>query len=187
MKRVMNCTALYSVLLALAATFLWMFFRWNALLFIAITAGTVFYHIGVRLLIGCTFDRLLNNQVDFRNKWFQPFSLEKSLYESFHVKQWKKKLPTYNASLFDPSLHSWADIAKAMCQAELIHEANIIVSFVPILFSVWFGCFPVFLITSVLAAGYDFLFVILQRYNRPRVLRLAAREASSSQKRQMET
>ena len=69
-----------------------------------------------------------------------------------------------------------------MCQAELVHEVNIAVSFVPILFSVWVGALPVFVITSILAAGYDLLFVILQRYNRPRVLRLAMRRERQSVK-----
>ena len=86
-------------------------------------------------------------------------------------------MPTYDSSLFDPTLHSWEEIAKAMCQAELVHEVNIAASFVPILLAVWVGALPVFVITSVLAAGYDLLFVMLQRYNRPRVLRLAMRKS----------
>ena len=64
-----------------------------------------------------------------------------------------------------------------MCQAELVHEVNAAVSFVPLLFSVWVGAFPIFLITSIIAAGFDLLFAVIQRYNRPRVMRLAVRTA----------
>jgi hypothetical protein len=89
-------------------------------------------------------------------------------------------MPTYDSALFDPSLHSWTEIARAMCQAELVHEANVIASFIPLFFSVWFGAFSIFMTTSVLAAMYDLLFVLLQRYNRPRVLRMVAREEQRS-------
>lgn len=176
----MKCWALISGLLVLAGTILFALFKWSILLSIIITAGTVFYHVGIRLLIGCAFDRFLNNRTDFRKRWYQVASWEKALYEKLRVKQWKKQMPTYDAALFDPSLHSWVDIARAMCQAELVHEVNAAVSFVPLFFSACFGALPVFAITSVLAAGYDMLFVILQRYNRPRVLHLAAREEQRS-------
>jgi len=54
----------------------------------------------------------------------------------------------------------------------MVHEVIVALSFVPVIFSVWFESFGVFLITSVLAAGFDMMFVIMQRYNRPRLVRL---------------
>jgi hypothetical protein len=180
MERVMKRWALVSGLLTLAGTGLFLLCKEEVLLTIAITAGTVFYHVSIRLLIGWVFDRFLNNRADLHNKWYQTAPREKALYEKLRVKQWKKKMPTYDAALFDPALHSWTDIARAMCQAELVHEVNAAASLVSLSFSVWFGAFPVFLITSVLAAGYDLLFAILQRYNRPRVLRLAAGQTRRS-------
>lgn len=59
-----------------------------------------------------------------------------------------------------------------MCQAELVHEVNVILSFLPVVFSYWFGALAVFIVTSLLAALFDMIFVIMQRYNRPRILRL---------------
>ena len=50
-----------------------------------------------------------------------------------------------------------------------------VLSFVPVAFSVWFGSLGVFLITSFAAFLFDSVFVILQRYNRPRLMRLAGR------------
>ena len=64
------------------------------------------------------------------------------------------------------------EIAQAMCQAELVHETIVILSFVPVAFSAVFGAFWVFLITSLCAAAFDLMFVIIQRYNRPRIIRL---------------
>jgi hypothetical protein len=81
-------------------------------------------------------------------------------------------MPTYDSSLFDPALHTWDEIAQAMCQSELVHEWNALLSFLPLLAAIRFGAFWVFLITSLLSAGYDLLFVAMQRFNRPRVLRM---------------
>lgn len=65
-------------------------------------------------------------------------------------------MPTYDQALFDPKLHSWEEIAKAVCQAELVHEVNIAVSFVPLFFAIWVGGFPVFLITPCAGSGIRF-------------------------------
>ena len=81
-------------------------------------------------------------------------------------------MPTYDNSLFDLSKHSLDEIAQAMCQSELVHETITIFSLVPILFSIWFGAFWVFFITSVLGALFDLMFVIMQRYNRPRIIKI---------------
>ena len=42
----------------------------------------------------------------------------------------------------------------------------------PIAAGVRFGAYPVFIITSVLAAACDMAFVVMQRYNRPRLIKL---------------
>lgn len=176
MKRVMKGWALVSGCCTFLCLLLWHGTKQDILLTAAITAGTIFYHIGIRLVIGYAFDVLLRNQTNYQRKWYRVSPWEKRLYNKLKVKGWKQKMPTYDTALFDPSLHTWEEIAKAMCQAELVHETNIVASFVPLLFSIWLGAFPVFLVTSLLAAGYDGLFVMLQRYNRPRVLRLAERK-----------
>jgi hypothetical protein len=80
--------------------------------------------------------------------------------------------PTFEPNVFNPKLHTWDEIAQAMCQAELVHETIVILSFVPVAFSAVFGAFWVFLITSLCAAAFDLMFVIIQRYNRPRIIRL---------------
>ena len=90
-------------------------------------------------------------------------------------------MPTYESELFDPKTHSWAEIAQAMCQAELIHETIVLLSFLPILAGIRFGAYPVFIITSVLAAMVDMMFVIIQRYNRPRILRLTEKFSKRTQ------
>ena len=110
---------------------------------------------------GGIFDRLLRNRVDPNRKWFQVGKVEQKLYEILKVKKWKSYLPTYDPDAFDKRQRTWGEIAGAMCQAELIHETIAALSFLPILASIWFG-----------APLFDLTFVMIQRYNRPRVLKI---------------
>jgi hypothetical protein len=80
-------------------------------------------------------------------------------------------MPTYDPSLFSLQNHTLREILGANCQAEVVHEVIMLLSFVPIAFVPLFGAFPVFLMTSVLATLYDSLFVLMQRYARPHLLR----------------
>ncbi len=139
---------------------------------LAITAGTVFYHFSMRLLVGGIFNKLMHNDADFNKKWFQITKAEQKLYDALKLKKWKKHLPTYDPSVFDTRLHTLEEIAKATCQAELVHETIALLSFLPIVASAWLGSAEVFIITSVLSAAFDLCFAALQRYNRPRLLKI---------------
>ena len=138
----------------------------------AIIFGTITYHFVMRLLVGLGFNSIMRNKADYRKHWYQISKFEKALYKKLKVKKWKNKMPTYNSDLFNPKLHTWNDIAQAMCQAELVHETIVVLSFVPIVEGIWFGEYPVFVVTSILAAMFDMIFVIIQRYNRQRVIRM---------------
>lgn len=142
----------------------------------AISFGTCFYHFTMRLLVGHTIDRIMGNKADYSKRWYQLRPFEVQLYRRLQVKKWKGNLPTYDPRCFDPKLHSWDEIAQAMCQAEIVHEVIVGLSFLPLLGAIPFGSFGVFLTTSVLAACYDLSFVIIQRFNRPRILKFIAKE-----------
>ena len=147
------------------------------LLPLAITSGTIAYHFVMRLMVGLAFHATMQNQADYRKRWYQVSKREMAVYEKLKVKQWKRRMPTYDPALFDPRLHTWEEIVQAMCQAELVHETIAVLSFLPILAGVWFGEYPVFIVTSVLAAACDMVFVIMQRYNRQRVMKLLNRKS----------
>ena len=110
----------------------------------AITFGTTFYHLGIRLIIGYLFDAKYHNQMDYTNKWFTEKKFEQKLYKTIQVKKWKKWFPTMNPQDFDLKRHSMTEIVQVTCQAEVVHEVNMVLSFVPIVFSVWFGSLGVF-------------------------------------------
>jgi hypothetical protein len=95
-----------------------------------------------------------------------------AVHRAYEIRHGAGPMPTYDPESFDSRLRTWDEIAGAMCQAELVHEVIILLSFLPILASIPFGALPVFAITSVLAACYDGMFVIMQRYNRPRIVKL---------------
>ena len=157
-------------------TVLFQFYPADAILSLAITAGTICYHFAMRLLVGLLYNLFMRNKADYRKAWYHLRPWESPLYKWLHIKEWKAKIPTYNPELFDPRKHSWDEIVQAMCQSELVHETIVVLSFLPILASMWFGSIGVFVITSVLAAGIDMIFVIVQRYNRPRIIQIIERK-----------
>ena len=176
MKKIIKNITIISFILTLLFSAVYFHTENSASLSLAITMGTTLYHFAMRLVVGFFYDRIMNNKADLSRWWYQPKGFEKRIYNWLNVKNWKGIMPSYEPELFDPQKHTWNEIAQAMCQAELVHETIILLSFVPILFAKLFGAMPVFLITSFLAAAFDMIFVIMQRYNRPRVIRLAEKK-----------
>ena len=175
MKKAMITIAILSVICTVVCSCLYKASESEAAFAFAITFGTTAYHFLMRLGVGFIFDIIMDNKADYTKSWYRSRDWEKKLYERLNVKHWKGIMPTYDPSLFDQTQKSWDEIAQASCQAELVHETIILLSFVPIVFSIWFGALAVFVITSVLAALFDTVFVIMQRYNRPRIIRLIKR------------
>ena len=164
---------------AFILTISYAFIKSHFLLSAAITAWTFSYHLLMRLLVGWIIDQVMHNQANCYHKWFQLKKFEKTLYRILKIRRWKSKMPTYSPELFDANKHSYTEIAQAMCQAEIVHECIIVLSFLPVVLSFFLGDFWVFLLTSIAAALFDSLFVMMQRFNRPRVLKLAERRNKS--------
>lgn len=180
LPKVMQRAAALCFALAAAAALCYRHGGGGVFLSLAVTFGTVFYHLAVRLLAGALFQRGMQNRADYTKTWYRLRPWESRLYRFLRVKQWKGRLPTYRPESFSPKAHPYHEIAQAMCQAELVHEANILLSFVPVFAVRWFGAPGVFWGTSVCAALFDLLFVMVQRYNRARVVKLAQRESAAA-------
>lgn len=180
-KKSMYSITLISLIGLLASAAVYRFLAIRAAYTAAVAFGTTFYHLGMRLAVGLSIDAKYHNQMDHTKKWFRVGRSEQRFYEKIGVKKWKKRLPTFTPQNFQLKSHSVTEITQATCQAEIVHEINMVLSFVPVLFSRWFGSFGVFLLTSCAAFLFDGTFVIIQRYNRPRLLRLLKREKSGSQ------
>ena len=142
---------------------------------VAITCGTVFYHFAMRLAVGS----IVPNRLDPEHPWFRQTKFEGKLYKRLKLRRWKGKMPTYDPRLFSAQYYTPEQIVKNMCQAEVVHEVIILLSFIPLLFALLWDSFWVFFFTSVAAAAVDSIFVMMQRYNRPRLLKLLQRRAGS--------
>lgn len=142
---------------------------------LAITAGTCFYHFAMRLAVGALMPRILKPGAAER-PCFRQRSWEPGLYKTLKVKAWKSRMPTYNPDDFDPRKHSWEEILQSGCVAEAGHGLMVFLSFLPVLTVPVFGAAGVFWGTSVAAAAVDGSFVILQRFNRPRILKILQKE-----------
>lgn len=130
---------------------------------------TTLYHFLMRVIVGETVT-LIYGKKEFNNDsfWFKEHKFEKSIYEKLKVKKWKDKLITAKPEQFDIN-NDFGMILHNINQAEIVHEISIILSFVPMLFSLFLGYWYVFLIISIFASLIDLIFVIIQRYNRPRI------------------
>lgn len=137
-----------------------------------ITFMTFSYHFVMRLIVGAVINPLFGKKYDYNSKWFTQKPFEKKLYKFLKVKKWKEKVPTWSPGAFSLGNDTLHNIAMGMCGAEVVHEVIVVLSFVPILFSIEFGAPAVFVITSILAAAFDMIFVIVQRYNRPRIVKI---------------
>ena len=137
-----------------------------------ITFLTFSYHCVMRLVVGVGIDAIFKNRFNYKAKWFEAKFFEKKIYDFLRVKKWKSHIPAWSPESFDSKKHTYTEIARSMCQAELVHEVIIVLSFVPIIFSIEYGVPVVFICTSIFAAAVDSAFVIVQRYNRPRIIKI---------------
>ena len=142
---------------------------------VAITLGTAVYHYGLRLIAGEISAWAHRFALNPNNVWFQQKKWEPGLYRLLRLRKWKRKLPTYAPDSFALQKTSVAVVIQNTCHAEIVHEVLAMLSFVPVIFSIWFGAFVVFFLTSLAAAIVELVFSGLQRFNRPRLLRLQAK------------
>lgn len=176
--KVMQCTTIVTFAVTVVLALLYRSAHRDWLLSVAISTGTTFYHFAMRLLVGSIVPQIMSHPR--QRKWFQQKSFEPKLYAILKVKRWKDHMPTYDPTSFSLQENTLAQIADNCCVSEAVHEVIILLSFVPLLFSLWWGAFPVFLITSLLSALFDGCFAIMQRYNRPRLMRILAKKEANA-------
>lgn len=150
------------------------------LLTAAVIMGTVAYHLLVRLVIGGAVNLAMGNRGNPQSRWFRPRRWEPALYRRLGVKGWKRHMPTYVPELFSLKTHTPEEVAGAMCQAEAVHAIGAAACMLPVAAAKWFGALPVFLLISLASAGLELALVIVQRYNRPRILALARQKKGTA-------
>ncbi len=182
MKKTMKRITVVLIVLSVISVLLNLYFKTDLFLILSITFCTALYHFAMRLFVGEVCNKFIEPNLNCNSKWFKEKKFEKKLYKFLKVKKWKKFAPTYSPESFSLESNSKEDIIRTMCGAEVVHEIIIVLSFLPLLVSVQLNSVAEFVITSVIAALVDSIFVIIQRFNRPRVIKLLKRSERQSGK-----
>ena len=151
------------------------YFKNDVVLYTGVTAFIIVYQLGLRLLFGVLTtsfkDKLTTKQFLFKERKF-----EKKLYEVLKVKKWKKRALTYDPEAFNLRKNTKKQVLQTMLKSELDHWINELISLSTLLFALIWGEFGIFLVTCILAMLFDGQFILIQRFNRPRVERLIEKE-----------
>lgn len=161
------------------------FVKSSAVLWVGIVAFSILYHFWLRIIMG-NVTKLF--RIRHTQRWFREHRFERKLYNLLRVRRWKDKVLTYDPAAFSLEDHTLEEIADTTAKAETDHWVNELISLSTLLFAIPWGAFPVFLITAILGMLFDAQFIVVQRYNRPVVLRVLERqrrrEARRAQKRE---
>ena len=142
---------------------------------ITISVGVTLYHFAMRLAVGNVVNLIMKNEANHNSVWFREKSFEKKLYNLLRVRKWQKYVPTYSPETFDTNKKTVKEIVGATCQSEIVHEVIMVLSWLPIAAIPFLGGTAAIIITSFVSMMIDSVFVILQRYNRPRLVRVIER------------
>lgn len=106
MPKVFKLITVFSFVATIITAMLYSSYSKDAYLSLAVTFGTTFYHLAVRLFVGMLYNVGMKNRADYTKKWYQIHSWESRLYRFLNVKQWKDKMPTYNPEIFSIKKHT---------------------------------------------------------------------------------
>lgn len=109
---------------------------------------------------------------------FRPYAFEREgrIYERLHIRKWKDRVPDMSKylrslprkALNDASCGRVELLIQETCVAEIVHAALMALALPVLLCREWWS--------AVMVAAYDLLgnlpFIMIQRYNRPRLLHL---------------
>ncbi len=174
-----------AIMIVVSIVCFWMYYgehtESNGTLWIGVTAFTILYHFWLRIIMG-NVSKLFSKYINYNQWWFKEKNFEKKLYEILNVKNWKRKVLTYNPELYDLKNNSLEEVVNTTVKSELDHWINEIISLSTLLFAIPWGEFWIFFITAVIAMIFDSQFIVVQRYNRPRVLKLLNRKNNANEK-----
>ena len=146
------------------------------ILWIGITTFTILYHFWGRIILG-NVSKIFRRFISYKSWWFKERSFEKDLYEKLKVKKWKKNALTYNPEQFDLKENSLEELINTMTKSEVDHWINEIISVTTMFFGfIWKELWLAFIISAIAAMIFDGQFIVIQRYNRPRVLKILKKE-----------
>lgn len=180
--KIMKTASLVSFIALAIAVTLYHLSHYGVFKTLAVAAGTAFYHFFMRLVVGIYIDKVKQNRADITRSWYRIRPWETVFYQRIGVKNWKDKMPTSFPEYYDLRKHTPLELAQVTCQSEIIHEVNVLISAGALLGAVPFGMFPAFFLSSLAAGCFDMIFVMMQRYNRSRLMPLVERQRRAAGK-----
>ena len=163
--------------LSILGCFLCFYFYQQAQIAWFFTIGVVFFSVAIHFLImfisAPVVFMLFRNKYNCNSFWFKQKPFEKTLYRILKIKKWKNKLPAYDRNEYSLQLNNPETIAQNMCHAEVVHEVIALASYLPILFGLVISNYGLLTILSMFFSIIHLVFVFIQRYNRPRFIRLS--------------
>lgn len=173
--------AAIAVSAVLSAAFLTLYYTrilpGRAVLWCGIVLFVILYQFGLRILFGEFTSRRPPN---YSHPLFRPRAFEKRVFRVLHVREWKDRVLTFNPENYDTKTRTLHELASAMAKSELDHWFNVLLSLTMLLFPLLWGGFFAFFTAAVAAILFDLQFILVQRYNRPIVLRLIARRGKDA-------
>ena len=160
------------------------YFKNDVVLYTGVTAFTIVYQLGLRLLFG-VLTTSFKNKLNTKQFIFKERKFEKKLYEALKVKKWKKRALTYDPEAFNLRKNTKKQVLQTMLKSELDHWINELISLSTLLFALIWGEFGIFLVTCILAMLFDGQFILIQRFNRPRIERLIDKESKIKAKKEI--
>lgn len=154
-------------------------------LWTGITAFTITYHFWGRIILG-NVSKLFRKNINYKQWWFKERKFEKKLYEVLKVKKWKGKALTYNPEQFDLKQNSLEQILNTMIKSEVDHWINEVISIISMFFGLIWGETWIFVLTAIAAMIFDGQFIVIQRYNRPRVIKILEKTSKKENKETVE-
>lgn len=147
----------------------------DACLILGTSAMAICYHFTVRLVIGNLCDVFYTpDSINPKEHRFQPKKFEPGLFKAIKIRRWKNSFSSFDPNKLSLRTHSVDELIFEGCKAEVVHWLCAIAGFASLIFSIWFGAISLFIVTSVIGGIYDMCFVVIQRFNRPRLLKIAA-------------
>lgn len=139
----------------------------------------ILYHFLYRIFIGELVSAIdLKKDINYNSLLLHEFGFEKKLYDVLKVKYWKNHMVTAKPYKFNIYDKPFAEVLKSMIVAEKVHVICFFLSYLPILLTFKHSTatasmtVSAIMLTSFIASLIDLSYVIIQRYNIPRLLKL---------------
>lgn len=153
----------------------------NTKVILWMTALNTAFWVGLHFGVGALITRFAPAKLfDCRRPFYCPHGFERNLYRTLRVARWKSLLPTYGTfdkrHLKSITPNYLAQFAEETCRAEVIHWCIGILGFSSVGFAFLLEdpktYLPLFLSIAAVLFATQLPFIFIQRFNRPRLLRL---------------